>query len=110
MDADADWYAVRCVFRWTGWEGTPFDERITLWRAESLANAIELAEAEAGEYARANDLDYAGLAQAYQLASDIEPGNGIEVFSLLRDSDLPATEYLTTFFDTGHERQTTGGD
>jgi len=32
------------------------------------------------------------------------------VFSLLRDSDLPATEYLTTFFDTGHERQTTGGD
>ncbi len=33
-------------------DGAPFEERITPWRAESLEGAIELAEAEAEEYAR----------------------------------------------------------
>lgn len=99
----ADWCSVRCVFRWTGWEGEPFEERITLWQADSLSHAIELAEAEAGEYARENGLHYVGLAQAYLLPAG--PGSGVEVFSLLRDSDLPPDDYLTTFFDTGREHQ-----
>src|SRR5262245_1341209 len=101
----ADWYSVRCVFRWTGWEGEPFEERITLWQAESLSDALERAEAEAAEYAKDNGVTYAGLAQGYQMTPGETPGHGIEVFSLLRDSDLPPEEYLTTFFDTGQEHQ-----
>ena len=97
-----DWYAVRCVFRGTK-EPTFYEERVTLWRAGSFEDAIERAEAEAGEYTDVLSLRYLGLAQAYKLAD--EPGEGAEVFSLHRESDLDADAYLTAFFDTGTERQ-----
>jgi hypothetical protein len=32
------------------------------------------------------------------------PGHGAEVFSLIRDSDLGAEDYITRYFDTGTER------
>jgi hypothetical protein len=35
------------------------------------------------------------------------PEEGSEVFSLMRQSDLPSDQYLTEFFDTGKERQQT---
>jgi hypothetical protein len=43
------WFAVRCVFRGTK-ELTLYEERVTLWRADSFEDAIERAEAEADEY------------------------------------------------------------
>jgi hypothetical protein len=46
---------------------------------------------------------YLGLAQAYRLGDP--PGDGAEVFSLVRGSDLGDEAYLDTFFDTGTERQ-----
>lgn len=104
-----EWYAVRCVFR-SAWaetsEGLPpeehlYEERITLWQASSLEEAIALAEAEAAEYAGEED-DYLDLAQAYKLFD--EPSHGAEVFSLMRSSRLDADTYLDTFFDTGDER------
>jgi hypothetical protein len=97
-----DWYAVRCIFR----AGEAYEERITLWRAASLDDAIERAEAEARTYAAEllPDPDaYVGLAQAYALADP--PGDGAEVFSLIRDSPLEPEAYLDRFFDTGDERQ-----
>ncbi|MFC0006490.1 hypothetical protein [Micromonospora siamensis] len=104
-DAGAEWYAVRCVFR--GGDEAPFvyEERLTLWRAGSFDEAIALAEAEAeaAEYTEDISFQYAGLAQAYRLVEP--PGHGTEVYSLMRDSDLPPEEYLTRFFDTGEERQ-----
>lgn len=105
-----DWYAVRCVFA-CGWpEDGPqrYEERITLWRASNFEQAIERAEAEAKEYAagieEAPDT-YLGLAQAYKF--DGPPADGVEVFSLIRRSDLASDEYLTAFFDTGREFQRT---
>ncbi len=104
-----EWYAVRCVFR-SAWaessEGLPadvhlYEERITLWQASSLEEAIALAEAEAGEYADDGD-DYLDLAQAYKLFDD--PVHGGEVFSLMRSSTLEPDAYLDSFFDTGDER------
>ena len=35
-DDELEWFGVRCVFVWSGWEGKPFEERSTLWRARSL--------------------------------------------------------------------------
>ena len=102
--AVGDWYCVRCIFRWE--DGDCYEERLTLWRAESLTDAIRLAEVEAATYARQVEdypLSYAGLAQAYKL--DGEPGHGAEVFSLLRDSTLEPDDYLSAFFDTGQEHQ-----
>ena len=100
-----EWFAVRCLFA-SGWppkeEGTDYEERITLWRAGSLSQAIEMAEVEAREYAAAisdGPDTYLGLAQAYHLADEL--GSGAEVFSLIRHSDLEPDEYLSTFFDTG---------
>lgn len=104
-----DWYAVRCVFR-SAWseesEGLPpdvhlYEERVTLWRASSLEEAIALAEAEAVEFADRED-EYLGLAQAVPLYD--EPGHGAEVFSLMRSSRLDPDAYLDAFFDTGDER------
>jgi len=79
-----------------------------LWRADSLTDAIRLAEVEAGSYARRFEdypIRYSGLAQAYELNGD--PEHGAEIFSLLRDSELEPDDYLSAFFDTGQEHQGT---
>lgn len=102
-DDEPSWFGVRCVFAWSGWEGRPFEERITLWRARSLDHAIELAEREAEEYAKTNGLERLRLSQAYAIGEEDGIGSGTEVFSLLRDSDLAPEQYISTFFATGGE-------
>jgi hypothetical protein len=94
---------VRCVLHFAGGPRSLYEERITLWRAADFEQAIDLAEADARDYAGAIVGDYIGLAQAYQLAD--EPGHGMEVYSLMRDSDLGPEAYVNRFFDAGDERQ-----
>lgn len=95
---------MRCVFRWTSHDEKPYEERITLWRATSVEQAVEFAEREAAVYAESGyELSYVGFAQAYALDEDAELGHGVEVFSLLRNSELPPREYVDRFFDTGGE-------
>lgn len=84
-----------------GGDGRPYEERITLWRAESFEEAIEQAEAEALQYTEDRG-EYLDFAQAFRLFD--EPGEGAEVFSMLRDSELEPDEYVTAFFDSGLER------
>ncbi len=107
---DPSWYAVRCIFR-AAWTHTSddvvpdeqlYEERITLWQATSVEEAIALAEAEAEDYAGDED-EYLEIAQAYLLFD--APTQGAEVFSLMRSSKLEPDEYLDAFFDTGSERQ-----
>ncbi|HEY7947443.1 MAG TPA: hypothetical protein VID75_07195 [Acidimicrobiales bacterium] len=109
MDSDqSPWYTVRCVFQSESDDGNLYEERITLWRAEGLDEAIALAEAEAAEYAQAGQVEYLGLAQAYWLQTP--PDGGADVFSLMRESDLGPDDYLDQFFDTGRERQAASDD
>jgi hypothetical protein len=96
-----DWYAVRCIFEDPG--RMLFEERIVLWRADTVDDAIVQAERDAKEYAVDSDMRYAGLAQAYGPLYD-DPDAGVEVYSLMRESELDAPSYLTRFFDTGAER------
>ncbi|MEU9455190.1 hypothetical protein [Streptomyces sp. NPDC048277] len=42
------------------------------------------------------------FAEAFRM--DGVPGEGAEVFSLMRESGLPAGEYVRRFFATGDER------
>ena len=74
--------------------------------SDRLAEAERIrAEAEAQTYAAAIPEEpdrYLGLAQAFALFD--APGDGAEVFSLLRESRLAAEDYLDAFFDTGSER------
>jgi hypothetical protein len=97
------WFSVRCVVGFRGAPRSTFEERITLWYAMDVADAVALAEAEARDYAAAVGGEYTGLAQSYALAD--EPGHGAEIFSLMRDSELATNAYLDRFFDTGDERQ-----
>ena len=97
------WFCVRCIFHWI--DAGCFEERLTIWRAESIDNAIVSAEKEAVEY-EIGDGDsrivYVGVAQAYALPDD-ELDSGVEVFSLLRDSRMDSAEYVNYFFTTGNE-------
>lgn len=94
------WYAVRCVLRSSRGSDT-YEERITLWQAEDIDTAIELAHKEAGEYAAAVDADHLGLMQAFQLFDEVS--SGAEIFSLMRESDLDPESYIARFFATGAE-------
>jgi hypothetical protein len=98
------WYAVRCVFQLvfsTGQRG--YEERITLWRADSFDAALAQAEQEGHRYVEDNDHieEFTGLGQAYHLFAD--PDSGAEVFSLIRRSELDTDAYVAHFFDTGQE-------
>jgi hypothetical protein len=99
------WYAVRCVFQWDDWEGTPYEERLTLGQATSIRHAIARAEAEARTCAEESGHRYLEPAQCYELATAGRPDDGDEIFSLLRDSPLDEEAYLDHYFDTGHEHQ-----
>ncbi|SHI05344.1 hypothetical protein [Streptomyces sp. 3214.6] len=98
---EPSWYGVRCVFG-HGPLGV-YEERVTLWTARSSDEAIERAEAEAAEYCEDLDgVEYVGLAQSFRLFGS--PGDGAEVFSLMRESTLPPGEYVERYFATGEER------
>lgn len=104
-----EWHAVRCIFRhWAaGSEDQTYEERVTLWHAESGPHAIELAEQEAADYCDVLDSEgghseYVGLAQSYRL--DDTPEHGAEVFSMMRDSTLDSDAYIARFFSDGSER------
>ncbi|MFJ9627815.1 hypothetical protein ACIRU8_08990 [Streptomyces sp. NPDC101175] len=99
--SEVSWYGVRCVFRHR--ELGVYEERLTLWRALSPDEAIARGESEAREYCAALDgVEYVDFAETYRM--DDEPGEGAEVFSLMRESGLPAGEYVGRFFATGAER------
>jgi len=106
----SSWFAVRCIVRFAETADRPalFEERITLWRDTTMEAAIERAEAEVLEFAANTDGEALGFAQAYALLD--APGDGQEVFSLMRDSELGNDDYLDRFFDTGKERQQTSAE
>ena len=107
------WFSVRCVFKHPQRAGMSkrhlYEERITVWRADSFEQAIERAERDAQKYARDAECKYLGFAQAYHLRVE-QLRSGSEVFSLMRESNLTQAKYLDKHFDTGAERQRTVED
>ncbi|MFJ4621011.1 hypothetical protein [Streptomyces sp. NPDC088812] len=76
---------------------------MTLWRANSLDEAIARAESEALEYCEGlHEVDFVEFSEAFRM--DGEPGEGSEVFSLMRESTLEPGDYVRQFFATGQER------
>ncbi|RYD73804.1 MAG: hypothetical protein EOP84_20975 [Verrucomicrobiaceae bacterium] len=103
-------YSVRTVLKWnsrpTRTKQFLYEERITVWNAESLDAAIDQAEKETGEYAAKEGFEAFDFFQGYWMFDEIgKIPQGTEVFSLLRESDLPPQSYIDTFFDTGTERE-----
>lgn len=91
------WYSAQCIFLHAETPHGPrqlFEERIVLLRAESAEAAIEQAEKEAREYGgETTGCKYLGCANVFEMFAD-EPGEGVEVFSAMQQSDLTAKEYL----------------
>jgi hypothetical protein len=104
-DQETRWYAVRSLFSDAEGAENAYEERITLWQAADLDDALARAGAEAAEYAEFAGVTYLSeFAQSYPLA-DAPPRDGAEVFSLTRSSALPPRPYVERFFATGQERQ-----
>jgi hypothetical protein len=96
----AEWFGVRCI---VAHPESSYEERITLWQADSFDEAVAMAEADAEAYAEDSGATFLGFAQAFVMAE--APGHGSEVFCLERESELEPDEYLDAFFDTGAERE-----
>ena len=99
-------FSVRCIFRWLDAPSAgvnTYEERITLWQAPDIVASISLADAEARAYAAQSGCEYLGFCQAYAMFTEVAVSS-VEVFSLLRDSVLPPSEYVDTYFATGGER------
>lgn len=104
-DVPQPWYAVRCHFLLMARSRhrQAYEERVTLWKADSFGHAAELAEAEAEEYASGDDVRFLGRLDVYHL---FEAGFGVsgkEVYSAMRKSDLAPDAYLSRYFYTGTE-------
>src|SRR5690242_18232507 len=101
-------FSTRAVFQWADSWPTKrkfaYEERVTLWRARSMQAAIRKGEAEAKRYAAGSGGKYLGFIQAYWMTDDVKV-DGVEVFSLIRESDLLPGRYITRHFDTGGERE-----
>jgi len=101
-------YSVRCIVEIPKEEFNSlaylYEERITAWLATDIDQAIDKAITEVKDYCEANGYRFTGLSQAYWMTEQVSL-DGVEVFSLLRESDLPSDEYLDAFFSTGNERQ-----
>lgn len=104
-----EWFAVRSLLRHQfAASSDTYEERITLWCADTPDSALALAEDEAREHASIlstadSPTEYVDFGQCYHLADPL--GHGAEVFSLMRDSDLEPEDYRAWFFETGGERQ-----
>ncbi|MDQ3686622.1 MAG: DUF4288 domain-containing protein [Acidobacteriota bacterium] len=95
------WYAAKCIFlhaETSGGHKQMYEERIILLRARSFDEAIDRTEKEAEEYC--NDLDgskYVGYVDVFHLTEG-KVGDGAEIFSSMRRSDLQPKEYLNQFY------------
>jgi hypothetical protein len=82
-----------------------YEERVVVIEAPGEDEALSLAEAEAEAYCEGlTNCRSTGFYQSYAM-NDGAVGSGVEVFSLIRESQLTPTEYLDRFFDTGDERE-----
>jgi Domain of unknown function (DUF4288) len=102
------WFAVRCFFLIEAGSvasvlserGQMYEERITIWQAESSEEAFEKAFAEADRYAaEASGTELIDYATSYELYDP--PADGAEVWSLMRDSWLPPKEYIERYVIEG---------
>jgi hypothetical protein len=101
------WFGAKCIFLHTRTQRAAeqfYEERVILVRANSFDEAIQKAEEEAKNYCQ--DLEgcsYTGYVNVFHIY-DEQMGDGSEIYSLMRSSDLGIEEYLDHFFATGAER------
>jgi len=103
------WFSARTVYEHDKPGDGLFEERVVLLRAADFDEALERAEQEAAQYSEAVGCAFTGYVTVYEMVEE-ELGDGAEVFSLMRDSDLSADDYVDRFYSTGSERHGEDGD
>lgn len=99
-----DWYSVKGLFRWYFKEsGEPerIEERVVLFQAESLDQALDFAAAEAKRYCspdpKANfQIEPMGWWRAYWVGED--PATGVEVFSRSCKTTLSGDAFIRRYY------------
>ena len=103
------WYGAKCIFRHNDRQtadGFMYEERIILLKAERADAAIARAEKEAQTYAAdLSGCEFIEFVDVFHLF-DETIGDGTEIYSLMRLSNLDKDKYLDTFYNTGSERTT----
>jgi hypothetical protein len=106
--SNSEWYAAKTIYQHH--RLTVFEERVVLLQAADFDDALAKAEAEAAEYCiTCGDTVYLGFVSVFHLF-DETIGHGTEVYSLMRESELSAEDYLDHFYDDGKERSQSSGD
>lgn len=107
---EREWYSVKCIFEHDGLakgaEETVYEERVVILRAADFDDAIEQGEAEARDYAESigdGSICYVGFISAYR-TGERRVANRMEVYSLMRQTNLSREEFVTHYYDDGNER------
>ena len=105
------WYGVRLVYRLTFASRRAFEERVLIVRADGFDSAIARAEQISRDDYENESTIYTNYAMAFHIFDENGDAlvEGVEVFSLIRESDLDVDAYLNRFHDTGNERARTVG-
>jgi hypothetical protein len=100
-------YSIRSIFhhptRSESDELYLYEERVTLWNAESLSVAYKLAEDEAVRYASEAKAVFVRTSDGFSLFDD-KFASGIEVWSKMRGSNFSPEDYIETFIWTRKDR------
>jgi len=114
MKMPAVWYSAKCLFLHRDFSKRQkkpcSEERITLVRARSFAEAIRKGESEARRYAKPPlSVEYLGFITVYELFDKVMR-DGAEVYSILRSIKVPKARFITRYYDDGtfHCRMTRG--
>ena len=99
------WYGIRLIYKVTGLGKPAYEERVIIVRADSFDDAVRVAERYSKDRYESESTQYLGYATAFHIFDEDGPclGPGVEVFSLIRESDLDVDDYLDRFHDTGSE-------
>lgn len=85
-----------------------YEERITLYSHVNYDDALRDSDRDSSLYEKECEVFDIGFLESYEGFDGIElssPISGLEIFSLMRESDLPQMEYVKQYFDTGSERR-----
>jgi Domain of unknown function (DUF4288) len=97
------WFGAKTVYRHPALEREPgascYEERVVLICASDEDEALELAEAEAAQYADGADTRFLGYTNVFRIDDAIGPG--AEVFSIMRTMTMSEDEFVTRFYDDG---------
>ncbi len=105
-----EWYSVKCIFEHDGLtrdaNATIYEERVIILRAAGFDEAIARGKDEARKYVEVlgdGSVRYAGFISAYR-TGEAKLADGMEVYSLMRETILEREAFLTHYYDDGTER------